>query len=70
MADAAEHRHTWIVPRDLVHGEPHVIAARLDSQGLRCNFVKTAQANLRRCWHRCAPIADLHRRHLPAAGMA
>ena len=47
--DAAEHRHTWIVPRDLVHGEPHVIAARLESQGLRCNFVKAAQANLRRC---------------------
>jgi putative DNA primase/helicase len=47
--DAALHRHTWIVPRELVHGEPHVIAARLESQGLRCNFVKAAQANLRRC---------------------
>jgi putative DNA primase/helicase len=47
--DAAAHRHTWIVPRELVHGEPHVIAARLESQGLRCNFVKAAQANLRRC---------------------
>ena len=47
--DAAQHRHTWIVPRELVHGEPHVIAARLKSQGLRCNFVKPAQANLRCC---------------------
>ncbi len=47
--DAAEHRHTWIVPRELMHGEPNVIAARLESQGLRCNFVKPAQANLRCC---------------------
>ena len=40
--DAAAHRHTWIVPREMVHGEPHVIAARLESQGLRCNFVKAS----------------------------
>ena len=25
--DAPRHRHTWIVPRELVHREPHVIAA-------------------------------------------
>ena len=32
--DAAEHRHTWIVPRDLLHGEPHIIAARLVFPGI------------------------------------
>jgi putative DNA primase/helicase len=47
--DAADHRHTWIIPRDLLHGEPHVIAARLESQGLRCNFTKSGQGILRRC---------------------
>ena len=57
--DAAEHRHTWIVPRDLLHGEPHVIAARLESQGLRCNFVKPAQANLRRCLASMRPDRQL-----------
>ena len=57
--DAAEHRHTWIVPRELVHGEPNVIAGRLESQGLRCNFVKTAQANLRRCLASARPDRQL-----------
>ena len=47
--DAAQHRQTWIVPRELVHGEPNVIAARLESQGLRCNFVKDSTGEFRRC---------------------
>jgi uncharacterized protein (DUF927 family) len=36
--DAANHRHTWIVPRELLHGEAHVIAGRLEAQGLRCSI--------------------------------
>jgi putative DNA primase/helicase len=47
--DAADHRHTWIIPRDLLHGEPHVVAGRLETQGLRCNFTKAGQGFLRRC---------------------
>jgi uncharacterized protein (DUF927 family) len=45
--DEAEHPHTWIVPRELFHGEPHVIAATLEAHGLRCNYAKKAQASLR-----------------------
>jgi putative DNA primase/helicase len=47
--DAAAHRHTWIVPCEMFHGEPHAISAHLHSHGLRCSYTKTAQGNLRRC---------------------
>ena len=47
--DDAGHRHTWIVPCERFHGEQHAISAYLHSQGLRCNYTKSAHANLRRC---------------------
>ena len=47
--DDAEHQHSWIVPRELFHGEPRVIAALLEKHGLRCAFGKTAHAALLRC---------------------
>jgi putative DNA primase/helicase len=47
--DDAEHQHNWIVPRELFHGEPRVIAALLEKHGLRCAFGKTAHAALLRC---------------------
>ena len=63
--DAAEHRHTWIVPRDLVHGEPHVIAARLEFPRTALQFRQGSTGESSALlWHRPAPIADFHRRHL------
>jgi putative DNA primase/helicase len=47
--DAAKHCHTWIVPCDMFHREPHVISAHLHSHGLRCSYTKSAQGSLRRC---------------------
>ena len=47
--DDADHQHSWIVPRELFHGEPRVIAALLEKHGLRCAFGKTAHAALLRC---------------------
>jgi uncharacterized protein (DUF927 family) len=47
--DAGAHRHTWIVPCEMFHGEPHAISAHLHSHGLRCSYTKSAQGNLRRC---------------------
>ena len=49
--DDAEHQHSWIVPRELFHGEPRVIAALLEKHGLRCAFGKTAHAALLRSGH-------------------
>jgi putative DNA primase/helicase len=58
--DAAEHRHTWIVPCEMFHGEPHAISAHLHSHGLRCSYTKTAQGNLRRCLASVRPERRLH----------
>ena len=55
--DAAEHRHTWIVPCEMFHGEPHAISAHLHSRGLRCSYTKSAQGSLRRCLASVRPDA-------------
>jgi putative DNA primase/helicase len=47
--DDADHQHSWIVARELFHGEPRIIAALLEKHGLRCAFGKVAHAALLRC---------------------
>ena len=65
--DAAEHRHTWIVPCEMFHGEPHAISAHLHSHGLRCSYTKTAQAQsaaLSGIGATRTPLAGRHHRRL------
>ena len=57
--DAAEHRHTWIVPCEMFHGEPHVFPRICIPTDYGAAIPRRHKAICGVVWHRCDPDADL-----------
>ena len=68
--DAAAHRHTWIVPRELVHGEPHVICRTSGVPGTALQLRQGSTGQSAALFGIGAPRPPTARRHTAAAGMA